>query len=204
VQISRRMFPRKPAVFAAMCLSLASVAGAEQVHVTLDPLQTKVEWTLGATLHKVHGTFKLKSGQISFDTVSGNASGEFVLDATSGTSGNDTRDRKMHQEVLESKRYPEITFLPKKVSGHLADQGDSNVQVQGVFHIHGADHDLAVSVPVIVSGHQVRATTSFEVPYQAWGMKNPSSVFLHVDDKVQIRIAVAGRINSASAHCPGY
>ena len=73
-------------------------------------------------------------------------------------------------------------------------QGASTVQVQGVFHIHGADHELTLSVPVQVKGSSLEATTNFAVPYQAWGMKNPSTLFLHVADKVQISIVAAGTI----------
>ncbi len=178
--------------FVIFCLTLS--AAAEQVQVTLDPSQTKIEWTLGDVLHTVHGTFKLKSGQISFDSVSGNASGELVVDATSGDSGNHSRDSKMNKDVLESKRYPEITFLAKKVSGQWSDHGNTTLQVQGVFHIHGSDHDLTLSIPVQANGNAVNATTNFTVPYQAWGMKNPSTLFLRVDDKVQINIATAGKV----------
>jgi polyisoprenoid-binding protein YceI len=170
---------------------------AQQVQVTLDPAQSKIEWTLGDVLHTVHGTFKLKAGQVSFDPSTGNASGEFVVDAASGDSGNHTRDGKMNKEVLESKRYPELTFVPKKLSGKVAAQGNSTVQVQGVFHIHGADHDLTLYVPVQVSGSVVRASTSFVVPYEAWGMKNPSTLLLKVEDKVQINVSAVGTLTIA-------
>jgi polyisoprenoid-binding protein YceI len=179
----------------ALCASLA--AAAQQQEVTFDPSQTSIEWTLGASLHTVHGTFKLRNGTISFDPVSGNATGEFVVEAASGDSGNRARDGKMDKEILESKRYPEITFLPKKLLGKLAAQGSSTIQVQGVFHIHGTDHDLTLSVPVQVDGTTLKAATSFSVPYQAWGMKNPSTLFLHVDDKVQININAVGKLAMA-------
>lgn len=172
---------------------------AQQVQVTLDPAQTTIQWTLGDVLHTVHGTFKLKSGQILFDPASGNASGEFVVDATSGQSGNASRDGKMQKEILESKRYPEITFLPKRILGKVADHGSSTVQVQGVFHIHGADHDVTLSVPVQANGSQIRATTNFSIPYQDWGMKNPSTLFLKVDNKVEISIAAVGKLATATA-----
>src|SRR5271157_4709148 len=123
-------------------LLLSGVSAAQRVQVNLDPAQTKIEWTLGATMHSVHGTFKLKSGTVRFDPKSGDASGEIVVDATSGESGNHDRDADMHKKVLESARYPEITFLPKRVTGSLAEQGKSNLQVQGVFKIHGAEHDF--------------------------------------------------------------
>ena len=179
-------------------------ATAQQVQVTLDPGQSRIEWTLTATLHTVHGTFKLRSGVVTFDPNTGNASGELVVDAGSGDSGNTSRDGKMNKEVLESKRYPEITFVPKKVTGNLAAQGNSTVQVQGTLHLHGADHDLALSVPVQIVGSTVKAATSFVVPYQSWGMKNPSAMLLHVDDKVQINIAAVGNLTRAGAAQAGH
>src|SRR5580698_4792132 len=54
------------------------------VTVSLDPAQSKLNWTLGTTLHTVHGTFALKSGMLRFDRESGSATGEFVAYATSG------------------------------------------------------------------------------------------------------------------------
>ena len=96
----------------AWLLLLPSMVAAQQITVNLDPAQTKIQWTLGAALHTVHGTFKLRSGSVTFDPQSGAASGEIIVDATSGESGNHSRDKKMHKEVLESQRYPEIIFSP--------------------------------------------------------------------------------------------
>src|ERR1019366_10560923 len=96
--------------------------------VTLDPAKSQVEFTLESTLHKVHGSFKLKSGTINYDTATGVARGAIVVDATSGNSGNRARDNKMHKDILESARYPEIVFIPEKVSGTEA-QGASRVEV---------------------------------------------------------------------------
>ena len=175
-------------------------ASAQQHQVTLDPAQSKIEWTLDATMHTVHGSFRLKSGTITFDPASGNAAGEIVVDATSAESGNSDRDKKMHKDVLESKRYPEITFLPKHVLGKVAEQGASSVQMQGVFHIHGADHEMTLSVPVQKQGDQVKATVTFVVPYQQWGMKNPSNFFLHVADKVDVSISAVGKLTPAEKH----
>jgi len=172
---------------------------AQQMQVTLDPAQTRIEWTLKATMHTVHGTFKLKSGAIFFDPSSGNASGEIVVDAASGESGNHSRDNTMHRDVLESKRYPEITFLPKHVLGKLAGEGNSSVQVEGVFQVHGADHEMTMSIPVQGNGNQVKLTTTFTVPYQDWGMKNPSSIFLHVDNYVAVSVISAGHLAGATA-----
>ena len=83
------------AVTLVLLCSLA--ASAQQVQVTLDPAQTKVNWVLGDVLHTVEGTFKLKSGSIVFDPKTGDASGQIVVDAKSGESGNDKRDAKMQK-----------------------------------------------------------------------------------------------------------
>src|SRR5512142_2770809 len=103
---------------------LAGSAAAQQEVVTFNPADTKIDFTLGDVLHTVHGTFKLKSGVIRFDSKTGIASGALVVDGTSGDSGNKSRDKKMNREILESEKYPEIVFLPQKVSGSVPSDGD--------------------------------------------------------------------------------
>src|ERR1700685_4005282 len=88
-----------------------------EVTLNLDLAQSKLHWTLDSTLHTVHGTFNLKRGAVKFDPATGNASGEFVVDAASGESGNDGRDKKMHGEILESARYTEVIFRVKRIEG---------------------------------------------------------------------------------------
>jgi polyisoprenoid-binding protein YceI len=124
--------------------------------------------------------------------------GEIVLDATSAKTGNDTRDNKMHKDVLESARFPEITFQPDHVEGTIAMQGASRVQLHGVFTIHGAKHEMTVPTEVEISPQHWQATSHFVVPYVAWGMKDPSNLFLHVKDSVEIEVKLAGEsANSA-------
>ena len=88
-------------------LFFASQLCAQQMQVDLDPARTTIEFTLPATLHTVHGSFKLKSGTIRFDTAIGVASGEIIADATSGNTGNKGRDKKMHAAVPEPAPLPQ-------------------------------------------------------------------------------------------------
>jgi polyisoprenoid-binding protein YceI len=164
----------------------------------MDPTQSKVEFTLGATLHTVHGTFQFKHGAVRFDPDSGKASGELLVDARSAVSGNDSRDHKMHKEILESQRFPDISFRPDHVEGKLAPQGISQMQVHGAFGIHGAEHELTAPVEVRVSGSQYAITAHFSVPFQKWGMKNPSTLFLRVDDHVEITLHTVAHAQSRS------
>lgn len=166
---------------------------AEEAVVTLDPAKSQVEFVLESTFHTVHGSFQLKSGTIHYDTAGEAARGAIVVDASSGNSGNHARDNKMHKEVLESARYPEIVFIPKKVSG-AAVQGESRVEVSGILRMHGEEHELTLSIPLAINGNSVSASTSFVVPYREWGMKNPSTLFLRVSDKVSISIRAVGTV----------
>jgi polyisoprenoid-binding protein YceI len=104
------------------------------------------------------------------------------------------RDRKMHKEVLESERYPEITFRPDHVDGNVSLQGKSSVQVHGLFFIHGSQHELTVPAEVGVSSNHWTAKLHFAVPYAKWGMKNPSTLFLRVGESVDIDLTAAGSV----------
>lgn len=163
-----------------------------------DPGTTKIEFTLGDVLHTVHGTFRLKSGSIHFNSASGEAGGRIVVDATSGDSGNRSRDKKMNREILQSDKYPEISFTPTKITGNVPGQGSSTVQVEGLFNLHGVDHPMTLSVPVQSSPQNTAATLHFIVPYVKWGLKNPSTFVLRVSDKVEINIAASGRLASST------
>jgi len=146
----------------------------------------------------VHGTFQLKHGALQLDPASGKLSGEIVVDATSGESGSGMRDRKMHKEVLESDRYPEIAFRPDKVEGSVARQGKSSVKVHGMFTIHGVDREITVPADVEMSADHWSAAVHFTVPYAKWGMKNPSTLFLRADDSVEIDLMAAGSLTTRS------
>lgn len=178
---------------ATLAVATASAA-AQQTSLDLDPAQTSVKFTLGDVLHTVHGTFQLKHGALQFDPSSGKISGEIVVDATSGASGSGMRDRKMHKEVLESERYPEISFRPDRVEGPVSTTGRSSVKVHGIFRIHGTDRDITVPAEVEMAGDHWTATVHFAVPYAKWGMKNPSTLFLRVSDTVEIDLSGSGSV----------
>jgi polyisoprenoid-binding protein YceI len=164
----------------------------------LNPADTKVNFTLGTTLHTVHGTFQPLRGRIEYSGATGALRGEIVVDAASGVSGDASRDRRMHAEILESEKYPAITFRPDHVDGKLAAAGEFTLQVHGTFTIHGADHDLTVPARAQLDGNRWTASAHFTVPYVHWGMKNPSVFVLRVNKTVDVDIAATGTLAPAS------
>jgi polyisoprenoid-binding protein YceI len=173
---------------------LASLAqnSASQVTLEVDPAQSKINWTLSATLHTVHGTFACTKGSVQFDPASGKAGGEIIADARSGESGDSGRDKNMHAKVLESAKFPEVTFAPDRVDGKVTLQGASKVQIHGTFGIHGAKHELTVPAEVNFSGDRWTAKAVFDIPYVQWGLKDPSTVFLHVGSAVNVELELSG------------
>jgi polyisoprenoid-binding protein YceI len=175
---------------------LGVTAFAQPVTYQLDPADSAVNFTLGDVLHTVHGSFKVRSGAIQFDPSTGKAGGEIVVNADSGESGSGARDSRMKKNILETQKYPDIVFHPDRVDGPVAPQGRSQIKVHGMFRIHGADHEVTLPGDVDIAADRMTATLHFQVPYVEWGMKNPSTLFLRVEDKVAIDIRAVGRPQS--------
>jgi len=176
-------------------IAFSAPVQAQSVTLNLDPARSQITFTLGATLHTVDGSFKLKSGAIRFDPATGEASGDVAVDATSGESGNNSRDRKMRNSVLESQNYPEIVFVPEKVQGQVSLSGESHVQIQGLVKLHGSRHEITMPADIQVTGDQLTASLHFAIPYVEWGLKDPSTFILRVEKKVDVAIHVAGSLS---------
>lgn len=201
---SRRYLPHNWLRLGAFCALVAVFSVAPRLHaqesaIAMDRAQAKIEFSLGSTLHTVHGTFALKNSTIRYDPSSGKISGSVIVDATSGVSGNDGRDSRMHKEILESAKFPEIAFMPSEIKGTVAASGVSNVEISGKFRLHGQDHDVTLPVQVTASGQQLELAIHYVIPYVQWGLKNPSNFFLKASDKVDLDIHATGRMETASA-----
>jgi polyisoprenoid-binding protein YceI len=181
-------------VLATLWFTACAFAQRKVFHV--DPETSSVEFTLGDVLHTVHGTFHVQSGAISFDTAK--IDGSVVVGAGSGKSGNDTRDRKMSTEILDATHFAEVSFIPHSYQGTIAAEGDSTVQVTGVFTIHGIGHDLTMPVKIHLEGSACTAKAHIAVPYVKWGMKDPSTFVLRVAKEVQIDLTLAGRLSDGN------
>ncbi|HEX7696223.1 MAG TPA: YceI family protein [Candidatus Acidoferrum sp.] len=187
------------AVLSALPQHAAPQPSASEIVLGVDPAKSKVYWTLGSTVHTVHGSFAFKKGNLRLDTSTGKASGEIIVDAASGNSGNDSRDRKMHKEVLESARYAEVIFRPERVEGEIPPQRAFTVNVHGLLVLHGSEHQLTVPVQAELAGDHWTGSAKFNVPFIDWGLKNPGNFFLKVDHAVQIELELKGSLQNPAA-----
>jgi polyisoprenoid-binding protein YceI len=184
---------------AALLAALAQPATgrADSGALSFTPGDTRIEFTLGATLHTVEGTARLAQGEVRFDDASGQASGSLVIDARSAQTGNASRDRKMHGEVLESDRYPEIVFTPSRLELVRSGPDRGDAVLEGRLLLHGGEHPLRIPARIERDGGSVHLTGSFRVPYVAWGLKDVSNFIMRVDPEVEVRIDARARLSAA-------
>jgi len=181
------------ALASAIAAVTLPVAASEHV-LRIDPDGTAVTFVLEATAHDVEGTLVVVSGEIRFDPETGAASGQIVVDAKRADTGNARRDRKMHDDVLETARYPLFVFRPSSFSGAYAESGRSDVELGGTMSIHGEDHPMNLAATVTVDGGRLSGRAEFSIPYVDWGMEDPSWFVLRVAKQVRVRVEIRGTV----------
>ena len=179
-------------LLALLLAAAPTVAASAERVLSLSPKDTRISFTLDATVHTVHGTVPLASGSIAFDPASGRASGEVVLDLTRAQTGNTGRDEDMHGKVLETGRFPHAVFRPQRIQGTLRPSGTSELVLHGILVFHGGEHAVQIPAKVTVSGNHLTADGHLTIPYVAWGLKDPSKFVLRVGKTVEVQVKAAG------------
>jgi polyisoprenoid-binding protein YceI len=177
--------------------ALAAVsAQAQQRVLVLNPQASQVSFTLKATGHEVEGDLSLKSGRIAFDPATGAASGEISIDLKSAQTGNKTRDKTMHEEVLETAKHPQAVFRAEKIRGTVPESGTGEVTLDGTLSFHGADHKVSLPAKIDVRNGRVKADTQLEIPYVEWGLHDPSILMLRVAKVVTVKVRAEGTLEA--------
>jgi polyisoprenoid-binding protein YceI len=192
----RRYVPMFRALLFWLVVLATRIALAQSRTYTVDPARSSVAFTLSDVLHTVHGSFAVQTGEIGFDSNSGSISGQIVVSAASGDSGNKRRDERMTKDELEAKLFPTVTFSPSRFSGTVPASGLATVQVEGIFTLLGKAHSIRLPMKLDVREDTCTATGSFSVPYVQWGLKDPSTFVLRVNKEVQIDLRLSGRLHS--------
>lgn len=183
-------------VLLALAAAVPASAAAPQV-LTLSPERTKVSFALEATGHDVEGLLALKAGTVRFDPATGQASGDLVIDLATADTGNKSRDKTMHQDVLEDAKFPLATFRAARFRGSVPDEGDADVVLEGVMILHGAEHPMALAGQVHAAKGRVTAEVEFPVPFVEWGLHDPSWFVLKVAKVVTVRVHAEGDLRAA-------
>lgn len=183
------------AVF-TLALILGPIAFAQHQTFAVNPDASEVKITLNTTHEVVHGIFHIQSGSIEFDRSHSQMSGSVVVLAGSGKTGNGMRDKKMNTEILKVSKYTTVSFAPQAFTGTLAPDGDSTIQVSGVFTLLGNPHNLTIPMQIHMDGSKATAKAHFVIPYVQWGLKNPSFMFWKAENDVAIDLNLVGQISN--------
>jgi polyisoprenoid-binding protein YceI len=180
----------------ALAVILSPAALAQNQIFAVNPDASKIKMTLNTTREVVNGTFHMQSGSIEFDRSNPKMSGSVAVLAGSGKTGSDSRDRKMHHDILKVDQYATVSFAPKTYTGTIAPSGDSTIQVSGVFTLLGKPHDLMIPMQIHMDGSKATAKAQFVVPYVQWGLKNPSFMFWKAENDVAIDLNLVGQVSN--------
>jgi len=182
-------------LFSGVLAGPASAQTGEMLVLHLDPERSTLDFVLDATLHTVRGSLGRPSGRIAFDPASGWATGQVVIDLARADTGIDRRDKKMHEKVLATDRYPEAVYTIDRIDLPASlQQGRNDVQLHGVLELQGKTHEVAVPAVAEVEGDQVTATGWIDVPYVDWGLPDPSFFVLRVGKTVRVELAIGGAL----------
>ena len=194
---ARQRFGRWAATVLLCTTSSAFAAGTGEPrvgHLAFDPHHTVVAFHLAGNLHDVYGTFALENGALAVDPESGVATGTIVVSATSGESGNTSRDARMTSSVLDADHFPDVRFRAERVEGHPDADGAFRATLYGVLTLRGDEHDVAITAAGILAGDVLRAHARFALPYVAWGLPDPSILILTVAKTVDLDVTTEGHV----------
>ncbi len=180
----------------ALAVALAPASLAQQQTFAVDSNASEVRMKLNTTHEVVNGSFHIQSGSINFDRTASRISGIIVVASASGNTGNGSRDKKMHNDILKVEQFTTVSFAPKSYTGTIATSGDSSIQVSGVFTLLGTAHDLTIPLQIHIEGSKATAKGNFIVPYVQWGLKNPSFLIWKAENDVAIDLNLVGQISN--------
>jgi polyisoprenoid-binding protein YceI len=180
----------------ALLLLFSSSALAQQQTFSVNPDTSEVKMTLKTNHDIVNGTFHVQSGMIDFDRGASKISGNVIVAAGSGKTGNDSRDKKMNKDILKVAQYTTVSFAPMSYTGSIASSGDSTIQVSGVITLLGTPHNLTIPIQIHIDGGRCIAKAHFVIPYVPWGLKNPSFMIWKAENNVDIDLNLIGNISN--------
>lgn len=113
-------------------------------------------------------------------------------------SEKDTREieNTMHDEVLETKRFPEISFVSKDISLKQISDGRFAVTVNGNISLHGETRPQTIEAEAEISGDKIRAEGEFLLDQSDFNIKQTKALggTLKVKDEVKISFDISAQV----------
>lgn len=140
----------------------------------------------------VPGTLDAASVRISIKTDS-----LMVIDDVSEKDRNEI-ERAMREEVLETAKYPDITFESTSVTSNKVFEGQYRVGINGKLSLHGVSRDCPIEAQVIASEDGFRARGEFTLLQSEYRIKPFAAAggTIKLKDELKFLFDIVGRRES--------
>jgi len=104
-------------------------------------------------------------------------------------------EQTMHNEVLETEKYPEIVFETSRVAATKIGDGEYRADISGILKLHGITKSHTMTAKLSVKGETLRASGSFPLRQTDYGIKLVSAVAgaLKVKDEVKFSFDIQAK-----------
>jgi polyisoprenoid-binding protein YceI len=104
-------------------------------------------------------------------------------------------EQTMHQEVLETAKYPEIVFETSSVTPSKIGEGQYRATISGILKLRGVAKNHTLTADLSVKGDVLHATGGFSLQQSNYGIKPVSAVggALKVKDELKFSFDIVAR-----------
>jgi polyisoprenoid-binding protein YceI len=103
-------------------------------------------------------------------------------------------NKEVNELVLETAKYPEITFHSTAVKGSMRN-GAFDVKITGDLTLHGVTKQITIPATVTVNGDTLRAKGEFSINRKKWGVNATKAFhgFVKVRHTIKFEFDIIGR-----------
>lgn len=165
----------------------------------IQPKQSQVAFTLGEILNggnkRVEGKTNQVAGQLQFNSADLSTAqiGEIIINARTFLTDNDFRNRAIHNRILFTNEFEQITFRPKKLNGlpKSVKMGDSaDFEIVGDLTIKEVTQEVTFTATATISDTKtITGHAETIIDYATFNIVIPNVPSVtSVDDKVVLTI----------------
>ena len=183
-------------------------AGAALMRFKIDVERSTISATVAQPAAWIRGsatgTFRIIDGAVSFDSVNlpRTAKARILIDASSYSSGNASRDRYVIEKSLDATKFPAIGFETSSVVGVvMTSPHQGTAIVTGYLTLHGESHAMTMSVHATLDADGVfTGDGEVEFNYEDFGVTVPTVLFhtLLAGDEATVRFHIVAVSEAAT------
>ena len=127
--------------------------------------------------NKLNGIIDMETGQFAFKI----AISEFVFP-------NSLMQEHFNENYLESDKFPYATFVGSILNHNLVNEGNQQVEVNGVMNIHGIENEMVISSMLNKTKNEVNISSDFSVKLVDHNIKIPKIVMYKIAEEIAVSI----------------